>query len=861
MKSFKEYITESGINLGKINSTKSIKLLHHTDLDGISSAIMAYNQLLKQGIKPEQITLSPVQYGANDKGVWNLKKGQKGVVVDFGDFGDEASKVLDNKEYWVSDHHEKKDDKKSLNSARHGSDSSSSAIRKVLQNKLDEIMNISGELAKKTNSAVSLAKGITGNYKTELTKVYNELRPMIKGLLGIQKYDGATNIKLLFDKPITPEQMKEVWDEKDFDKKIDLLRKLGNKKILELDAKFSSDSHYKSKPIDTSLRNRSNFDRIFNEFITATKDADNKVEAINNFFSTRKIEVAPNKVSMLAKIVEDYVKHSADMKSVYKSDAARLATFHTQNIADQKFVSDLKRVDSADFVSLEKLVKMDDTVKENFAHLSNTIISKMIKPDMVHNSAHVRTTGLTEYLIRNAKPTLTSFLTTMFSKKGQELMKAESSFYKNKDEASLSKLSKTTKRKALQGSSFHEEEVISQIEKLMVGNWKVNSKELKKLANSSGWEDYKIKEFVKALDEGNIKGMKEAIKARRKELNFIDKAGRRDERNDASSYKQEIEQGRENLKKQVAVQTNPETSAMVKVSSVLCGAESPKDMNRFLPPVLTDEKYGRFPVYFRSWNDMIQFAVNSDLDKETASKINLVEIGKEAIKEIKYDTARDIADIHSKYGHGKTLFDFGIEKVENQVGGHKPIVTISKLSMPALAPKGVRQVSDKEKEMEARIKKLKDRGINVEPLEKQLEAIKAKNKPVLAVKEELSTMPKIMIKKIISIVDKKLQEVLKGSNPTYKEASDPSFKTNMKEFEPAKSKDQAVKDNVSAASKNVSAQPFKTYVLKGSTFVNKDWLKATYRATFNAPDKTWVIRGALTPEDIKAIEDKGMTIS
>jgi hypothetical protein len=91
-------------------------------------------------------------------------------------------------------------------------------------------------------------------------------------------------------------------------------------------------------------------------------------------------------------------------------------------------------------------------------------------------------------------------------------------------------------------------------------------------------------------------------------------------------------------------------------------------------------------------------------------KIDLVTMGKAAIAEAKRKIASKVNDIHYQKGYTKTLFDFGIEKVEKQVGGHKPIVTISKLSMPTLAPKEVRELSDEEKRIEDRIKKLKASG-------------------------------------------------------------------------------------------------------------------------------------------------------
>jgi hypothetical protein len=54
-------LEESGILLPK--ETKTVKLLFHSDFDGIFSAIFAYQQLKKQGFSDKQIKLDKVQYG------------------------------------------------------------------------------------------------------------------------------------------------------------------------------------------------------------------------------------------------------------------------------------------------------------------------------------------------------------------------------------------------------------------------------------------------------------------------------------------------------------------------------------------------------------------------------------------------------------------------------------------------------------------------------------------------------------------------------------------------------------------------------------------------------------------------------
>lgn len=75
---------ESGFRIPQ--GTQSIKLFHHVDLDGVFSAILAYNQLKRQGIDGERIQLYPVQYNQQKPSFFNVKPHQAAVVVDFGRF-------------------------------------------------------------------------------------------------------------------------------------------------------------------------------------------------------------------------------------------------------------------------------------------------------------------------------------------------------------------------------------------------------------------------------------------------------------------------------------------------------------------------------------------------------------------------------------------------------------------------------------------------------------------------------------------------------------------------------------------------------------------------------------------------------
>lgn len=96
-------LNESGIQLPK--NTRAAKIIHHRDMDGIFSAIIAYNQLVKQGIPSKNITTYGIQYGDDrDKDAIHKKfrrsKGQAVVLVDFS----LLPKDVEEPDFW-SDHH------------------------------------------------------------------------------------------------------------------------------------------------------------------------------------------------------------------------------------------------------------------------------------------------------------------------------------------------------------------------------------------------------------------------------------------------------------------------------------------------------------------------------------------------------------------------------------------------------------------------------------------------------------------------------------------------------------------------------------------------------------------------------------
>jgi len=78
------FLLESGIKLPK--NTKAIKLTGHEDADGFFSILFAYHQLIKQGIKPENIKIDFIQYGNSEESMkkkFKTHNKQASVLVDF----------------------------------------------------------------------------------------------------------------------------------------------------------------------------------------------------------------------------------------------------------------------------------------------------------------------------------------------------------------------------------------------------------------------------------------------------------------------------------------------------------------------------------------------------------------------------------------------------------------------------------------------------------------------------------------------------------------------------------------------------------------------------------------------------------
>ena len=125
-------LIESGIRIPK--GTRAAKIIFHADLDGVFSAILTMNQLIKQGISKDKIVLSSIQYGDNNYEVKQKLKASKGqmiALVDFARISDDPKEGIRKPDFW-SDHHvqdKKQIDKKQIEQKQSANKKSDATIK------------------------------------------------------------------------------------------------------------------------------------------------------------------------------------------------------------------------------------------------------------------------------------------------------------------------------------------------------------------------------------------------------------------------------------------------------------------------------------------------------------------------------------------------------------------------------------------------------------------------------------------------------------------------------------------------------------------------------------------------------------
>jgi len=95
-------LTESGIRIPK--GTRAAKVIYHQDMDGVMSALLTVNQLVKQGISKDRIKLSSIHDRDNNEAVKKKLAASKGQMVALVDFARIPKEGMRKPDFW-SDHH------------------------------------------------------------------------------------------------------------------------------------------------------------------------------------------------------------------------------------------------------------------------------------------------------------------------------------------------------------------------------------------------------------------------------------------------------------------------------------------------------------------------------------------------------------------------------------------------------------------------------------------------------------------------------------------------------------------------------------------------------------------------------------
>jgi len=651
-------LLESGIKTkvgGK--QAKHIILYSHVDLDGLASAMVAYRQLLKQGFKESQITLKPLQYGQNHPEFMNLKKGQHGVVVDYGDFDEELFK---NAGFTISDHHESKGGK-SKNAMRHGSE--------------------------RDEKRISQIKDIHRSDTQRLATLHtvNLIDPAF--LQDVSRVDSATfdDLADVIDLPINRKNLPNVV----------------NALI--------------SKVIKPDIGTGSKGSRSTGAFEWLIKNAKPTTYGLWNALGSEEFKKVAGSEAELAQELK---------KDPYKRDTNK--------------------------------------IKELMGNVSTGTARKVMKGS---NSGEI---SQIEELIRRIE--------------GGE------------HEA---------------GTSNYDWKIVKELTALGVNNkWNAAYKNAVNAYRLSPNDPRFRKPLVKILKEKiSEKSKYEKDNGRTSDKNMIDEKG----------VKAEVEKTRENEANKIEDSRTAGKTKFAKVSDSVIKADFAKKYdseekvdkagkgqpNRYAGSMLIGKDNKRYPAGIRRWRGMIQFAANPDMDSEDKARINFVEAGKKAVLEAKQEFGSKIKQKINAYfddidkivslpwkDHDKkakadaearspesasagsnelkrlmdlrtarkkalSMVDFGFDKIYEQCGGHKPIVTFSNFNLPTLAPEGIRQEVKDLKAIEERIKAMKAAGNDVSRLQEVIE--KKKSYPMF-VKKMFGDMED----ELIDYVEKKMVDYING---------------------------------------------------------------------------------------------------
>ena len=210
----------------------------------------------------------------------------------------------------------------------------------------------------------------------------------------------------------------------------------------------------------------------------------------------------------------------------------------------------------------------------------------------------------------------------------------------------------------------------------------------------------------------------------------------------------DIEVKREKSKKDIEKHTGSATTKFRGRGSVIIQQAAGRGQpSRFLGSLLTKQDNTRYGAMLREWGTMMQIALNPDLPEEARKKINLVDITKKVLEEVR----RDI---------GIRREQWAWDIITKESGGHAAISTISALGTIGIMRKDSREELKELQALEKRAKALKHSKkkfaeIMPKAYEKMIKLLKSKEKFA----ERRKHIKESIKSRLIAEVNKQLKDV------------------------------------------------------------------------------------------------------
>lgn len=371
-------------------------------------------------------------------------------------------------------------------------------------------------------------------------------------------------------------------------------------------------------------------------------------------------------------------------KTDFGSDSEHIATVNAQGISDYNTIKEITNVDSAKFSNIENNIFFTNEFvgkdrNEKLAILTSTFINELIK----------KNPEAAKEVIRNAKPTLISIYSTAKRYMGLTTIQNEAITELAKDDPDWNIIDKARKAMPNQkmANKIRKGEKPMTVMDLNALKEKTNRDIKKSMAGD--WSTQDEKEFLKAQEELQKLKLKKEKSGNNKYDELISELS---EKFNAKKQEREEKKGTFNIKGNVIVQNIPSPSATT---------------GRYLGDIIVDKDGKRLPFKVRRFNDMIQFSVNPDVNKEDKKKIDLV------------DDMKKIIDLAKKH-FGTKYNEWAFDLIKEKSGGHAAITNISETSTLALLNAKKRGEFRNLKKIDEKINSLKSFKSKDEKLMKKL---------------------------------------------------------------------------------------------------------------------------------------------